>query len=201
MTRSIFFLRHARTSWNVAKRIQGRTDIAVLPESLAALKRCSVPATLHGANWFCSPLLRARQTAAALGVSAFTIEVALVEMHWGDWEGRTLRELREQGGDAMRLNEARGLDMRPPNGESPRDVGARVADWMRQYAAGPGRNAVAVTHKGVIRATFARTWAWDMCTSPPHKLDWDCAHELVVDDDGAVRSGRLNIPLTQSQPT
>ena len=53
-------------------------------------------------------------------------EPRLVEMAWGEWEGRRLADLRAELGDAMIENEARGLDFRPPGGESPRDVQERL---------------------------------------------------------------------------
>ena len=36
------------------------------------------------------------------------LEDALMEMHWGDWEGRRLDALRAEDGTLMAMEEARG---------------------------------------------------------------------------------------------
>src|SRR3546814_10532072 len=58
----------------------------------------------------------------------------LVETDWGAWEGRTLAELRADLGAGMAANEARGLDFRPPGGESPRDVQDRMRPLLAELA-------------------------------------------------------------------
>jgi broad specificity phosphatase PhoE len=55
-----------------------------------------------------SPLSRCVQTAALLGASDATREPRIIEMDWGEWEGRTLAELREELGDAMTLTRGAG---------------------------------------------------------------------------------------------
>ena len=65
-----------------------------------------------------------------MGHDDATVEPALIETDWGHWEGRTLAELRQRHGGEMAALEARGLDFRPPGGESPRDVQARLASWL-----------------------------------------------------------------------
>ena len=69
----------------------------------------------------------------------------LVEMHWGEWEGRLLAELRDELGAPMRENEARGWDFRPAGGESPREVWARIQPWLAEVAAA-GEPTLAITH-------------------------------------------------------
>jgi probable phosphoglycerate mutase len=129
-----------------------------------------------------------------MGHDDAVIEAALIETDWGQWEGRTLGELRDHYGTEMVEMEARGLDFRPPGGESPRDVQARLAPWLARVAAG-GRPCVAVCHKGVVRALAALASAWDMTGSPPEKLRDAAAHRFLVGTGGATAVGRLNLPL------
>jgi probable phosphoglycerate mutase len=135
-----------------------------------------------------SPLKRCVQTAALLGAPDAPREPRLIEMDWGDWEGQTIASLRERLGDEMRENEARGLDFRPPNGESPREVLLRVRTWLREVAT----PTLAVTHRGVIRAVLAQATGWDMRGRPPFKLDWSAAHVFLV-HDGEPSVERLNV--------
>lgn len=188
-------LRHAPTQWNREKRIQGRTDIPVLPEALADLRRLTVPLPYAGWDWYCSPLLRAGQTAAALGLQARAAP-QLIETDWGTYEGETIDELVARHGAAFRDNEDRGLDFQPPGGESPRQVQQRLAPWLRDIAAG-GRNAGAVTHKGVIRALMALACGWSMLGKPPVKLNWQRLQVLRIGADGQPQPGAWNIALPE----
>ena len=138
-----------------------------------------------------SPLSRCVQTAALLGASDATREPRIIEMDWGEWEGRTLAELREELGDAMTQNEARGLDFRPPGGESPRAVIERIKPWLREVAAA-GVPTLAITHRGVIRAILAEASGWDLRGKPPAKLDWRAVHFFTLDAQGRPSVERLN---------
>jgi len=73
-----------------------------------------------------------------------------------------------------------GLDLRPPGGESPRDVQVRLLTWLDDNAARAPR-AIVVTHKGVIRAALALASGWDMRCKPPLRLDWSCAQRFAFD--------------------
>jgi probable phosphoglycerate mutase len=132
------------------------------------------------------------ETAALLGVPDAAREPRIIEMDWGEWEGRTLAELREQLGEAMAENEARGLDFRPPGGESPRAVIERIKPWLRETAA-EGVPTLAVTHRGVIRAILAEATGWDMRGPPPAKLDWRAVHFFRLDAQGRPSLERLNV--------
>ena len=88
-----------------------------------------------------------------------------METDWGVWEGRTLTDLRAELGDLMAAWEARGLDFRAPEGESPREVQDRLRPWLVETAA-TGQPTGAVAHKGVIRAIYALATGWDMTDKP-----------------------------------
>jgi len=189
-------LRHGPTPWNEAGRMQGRADVPLSAAARAELARRRPPAELSGALWLASPLRRAIDTAKLLAAGAIGVEPRLVEMDWGEWEGRTLCALRGQLGAAFTANEGRGLDFTPAGGESPRAVQARLRPWLAEVGAA-GRPVAAVTHKGVIRAVLALACDWDMTGAPPVKLDWGCAHLFTVDARGAPRLGRANLALEQ----
>ena len=118
----------------------------------------------------------------------------MIETDWGEWEGQRLAELRQKLGDEMRRMERRGLDFRPPGGESPRDLQARLQPWLTRLAVG-GRPTVAVCHKGIMRALYARAVDWDMTGDPPQKLDANRAQVFAVDASGRPRLITLNVSL------
>ena len=182
-------LRHADTAWSAAGRIQGRSDQPLSDAGRAAAGAMTLPAACRGMRVVTSPLARCVETAALLGAPRAAHEPRLSEMSWGAWEGRRLEELRAELGAAMRDNEARGLDFRPEGGESPREVLARVSQWLCTVA-GP---TLAVTHRGVIRVVLAAATGWDMRGKPPAKLDWSAFHFFDVGEKGRPRVERLNV--------
>ncbi len=192
MTRLVL-LRHAPTPWNKARRLQGRADIPLADESRADLRQRQLPQDVAGLRALASPLRRCLETAALLNLSV-AIESRLVEMDWGAYEGHTLAELHTRHGFDLTANEARGLDFRPPEGESPRDVQMRVMPLLREIAAA-GRDTIVVTHRGVIRAIYAHAIGWDMTGEPPHELDLYALHFFRLDPAGMPAIERMNVPL------
>ncbi len=193
MTRLIV-LRHGLTAWNQQGRIQGHHDEPLCGAGRRQLRGMRLPRGLRTLPCHSSPLLRARQTARLLGLRTVTNEPALREMHWGAWEGERVVELRQRHGEAMRQNEALGLEFLPPGGESPRQLGKRLQPWLTRIGH-LTRPCVIVTHKGVIRVLLARATGWDMRGPPPHRLEWNRAHLFNVDRRGKLSILRTNIPV------
>ena len=193
MTRLVM-IRHATTAWNEARRLQGRTDIALSAKGWAEVAGWRLPPEFADGRWVSSPLLRAVQTARALGAWKLSCEPRLVEMNWGEWEGRTLDELRLNDPQYMTEVEARGLDFSAPGGESPRQLQERLAPWLCEIAAEKG-TVISVCHKGIVRALFARAVGWDLLGRPPIKFDWNASQEFFLDADGRPSLERSNVSL------
>lgn len=190
----LLLLRHAPTAWNEARRIQGRTDEPLSEKGRRLAAEWSLPGCFGDFSWTSSPLARCRETARLMGGGDVAVEPRLIEMAWGAWEGRTLDSLRREHGAAMDANEARGLDFTPPGGESPRMVQMRLLPYFAKVAA-EARPRIAVTHRGVIRATVALASGWDMKAEAPVKIARYAAHLFSLSPAGMPRIERLNIPL------
>jgi broad specificity phosphatase PhoE len=186
-------LRHAPTDWNKAKRLQGRADIALSAQSRQELGARRLPDEVADFKALCSPLRRCVETASLLGLSP-TEEARLIEMHWGDYEGHSLPDLRRTYGEALAAQEKLGLDFRPPRGESPRDVQTRMAPLLKEIAA-DSHPVIAVTHRGVIRSVYALATGWDMRDDAPDELDLYALHLFRLRADGTPDVAQLNIPL------
>lgn len=197
----LVLIRHAITAWNLKKRIQGRIDQPLCQQGIDEFKNKTLPPHYKKLTWFCSPLQRARQTADLLALSSISIEPALIEMHWGDWEGEILKPLRKTLGAEMRINEAKGLDFCPPNGESPRQVQQRLMHWLKQLKQLRGNqlrsnnDVGAIVHKGIVRCLYAKAVGWDMCGEIPTQLNWHHAHEFEINPTGEIISylGSVNL--------
>ena len=193
-------IRHGLTEWNQQKRVQGRIDKPLSSEGERQLASLYVPQELLGYRWFCSPLRRALQSIELLGISEFKVDHRLIEMSWGDWEGEVLKPLRKQLGVVMRLNEARGLDFRPPGGESPRELQSRLADWLKEVAESR-QNCAVVAHKGVIRCLYSMATGWDMVGESPVDFAWDSAHQFDLGERGDLGHEYRTLSLQKSDST
>lgn len=117
------------------------------PTSLAAALRARLPV---GLPVYTSPLRRCLKLARLLDAAAVPDE-RLKEMHFGEWEGRSWRDIPRAEIDAWAANV---LDFVPPGGESPRQMAARIAHFLIDVRAD---ESVLVTHAGVIRQILAMT--------------------------------------------
>lgn len=188
---ALCMIRHGPTEWTADKRLQGRTDIPLSKTGTDMVKKWQVPADVMSRHWICSPLVRTQQTAELLFGQMAEVEPRIIEMNYGEWEGHRLPDLRATLGQDIAENEARGLDFRPPGGESPRDVQQRLLPWLGDIGAG-GRAVTVVAHHGIIRALYSLATGWDMVARLPQKFRFGEMHHFWVDQDGAVSVDRLN---------
>jgi len=191
-------MRHGPTAWTIERRLQGRTDISLSPEGRKTVLSWRLPGEAAGLAWVTSPLARARETAALLGHGDAPADARLVEMSFGDWEGRRLAELRAEFGPAIDALEGRGLDFRAPGGESPRDVQQRLAPFLAETGRAKA-GVIAVTHKSVIRALYALATGWPMLGRPADRLAEFALHLFAIDAAGVPAVQRLNLPLAAAE--
>jgi probable phosphoglycerate mutase len=174
MLPTIVFLRHGETDWNVEGRLQGQRDIPLNDNGRAQAKRngqaiiAAIP-DIAGYDFVASPLERSRETmeiarlAMGLDPSAYHLDDRLREITFGEWEGFTTEELRQQDPDQVAARERDKWGFLPPGGESYRLLSERVEAWLASIA----RPTMAVSHGGVGRVLRR------------HLLDLD-PHEAVV---------------------
>jgi probable phosphoglycerate mutase len=187
-------IRHGATDWNAERRLQGRADRPLSEAGRAAVRAWRLPPLLAEAEWAASPLARARETAALLHPASARVEERLIEMDWGTWEGRTRAELVAEFGRPDLDRNPLGLDFRAPGGESPREVISRLKPWIAECAR-CGAAAMAVTHRGILRALYAEATGWDMIGPPPEPLADAAAQLFLARMDGSVGLIRTNLML------
>lgn len=154
----IFFVRHGETALNRDGRLQGRIDLDLSElggEQVARLAGRFASGSV--ARVYTSPLHRAQQTAAAIAAaSGADVEVddRLVELDYGEWDGKPLTEMRTPRGELWFADPT----FAPPGGESLVDVTARVEAFCRDRLRPDGdERIVAVSHVSPIKA--AVIWA------------------------------------------
>jgi broad specificity phosphatase PhoE len=150
----LLLVRHGRTELNAHGLLQGRVDPpldAVGRAQAAAL--AAMPVLGAASRVVCSPLLRARETAAALG-PAVTVDERWIELDYGSWEGRKFAAVPASEWSRWRADPT----WSPPGGESLATVGARVRAALAELAAeAADADVVVVSHVSPIKAAVA--WA------------------------------------------
>jgi probable phosphoglycerate mutase len=188
-------VRHAPTAWNAERRLQGFTDVPLGTEGEAMARAWQIDPAWRGYHAVSSPLARAATTARLLfPEQEIALDARLIEMSFGDWEGRSLAELRGELGSDAEGRERMGLDFQPPNGESPREVQTRVTPLLAEIAAA-GMPTVIVAHKAVLRALLSLATGWTMLGKPPVKLLPNTAHLFTLGAGGKIAVDRMNISL------
>jgi broad specificity phosphatase PhoE len=157
---TLWFVRHGESTWNASGLVQGQAEGSVLTaKGRREAARAAEQLGRYGVGViYTSDLERAHETAAIIGHVLrlpLRYERALRERNFGVAQGHPLSELRPalSGIEGDRVVDA---DVRPPEGESLRDMYRRVAAFMDDAAAaGPNGDVVVVTHGGVIRMAQA----------------------------------------------
>jgi broad specificity phosphatase PhoE len=181
----IVFVRHGETEANRQRLALGRADPALTEhgeeqaEALAARL-----ASLEVATVLASPLLRARQTAAPIAAAVgaqVVIDDRLIELDYGEWDGRSFPDLPPDALERWRNDPT----FAPPGGESLRAVATRVADLCTELLDGP--TVVAVSHVSPIKA--AVTWA----LGASEELGWRMFLDLASITRIAGRNGQASL--------
>jgi probable phosphoglycerate mutase len=147
----VWLVRHAETEWSRSGKHTGRTDV---PLTDAGRERATeMRARLGGQDFalvLVSPLERARETARLAGLGdPCQVREDLLEWDYGDYEGITTAEIREQRPDWYLWRDG------VPNGETADEVAARCDRVIEEILSVDGDVAV-FAHGHVLRALAAR---------------------------------------------
>jgi probable phosphoglycerate mutase len=151
----IVFARHGETAPNRDGLVLGRADPDLTVEGRRQAELLA--AELAGERVtaiFTSPLVRASQTADAVGQAcgvAVVVDERLVEIDWGAWEGRPAAHLPKADVDRWKAD-----DGTAPEGESLASLSRRVEAFCLEQLDVDGL-VVAVSHVSPIKAAAA--WA------------------------------------------
>jgi probable phosphoglycerate mutase len=147
----IYLVRHGETAWSLGGQHTGRTDIPLTERGEAQARALRTRlATLSFARVLCSPLLRARQTAELAGFGERSeLEPALLEWHYGQYEGRKTAEIRRERPEWGLFEHG------APGGESLEQVAARVDELILRLRKLAG-NSLLFAHRDILRVLAAR---------------------------------------------
>jgi len=152
-------MRHAETTWNREKRIQGQQDAPLTSSGRQQARGWGCALARRQLDYLLtSDLGRATHTASLINRSLVlpcSLEPRLREQDWGSWSGRKVSDLLNTS--ELKAQEKLGWDFRPFDGESRMEVLQRsrqaLADIAQQMR---GKRVLVITHGGVIRCLLYR---------------------------------------------
>ncbi|HVC71580.1 MAG TPA: histidine phosphatase family protein [Acidimicrobiales bacterium] len=178
----LILVRHGETEANAAGVLLGRTESPLTEHGRSQVAGLA-PLVAGARRLISSPLGRARQTAAALGLDVPTeIDERWAEIHYGELDGHALATLAP---DVLRQWRA-DPGFRPPGGETLTELGTRVRAactelFARRHAGARGdSDVVVVSHVSPIKAAVAWalgvgdeiTWRLQLSTASITRIAW-----------------------------
>jgi len=149
VTATIYLVRHGDTKWSPERRLAGRTDLPLTADGEANAKKLAPRlAALTFDRVYTTPLVRAQRTAELAGFAdRAAIDPRLIEMSFGDYEGRTVQEIRVERPGYAYLKDG------CPHGENAADLGARADSWLAEQREG---TVLVFAHSVIMRVLTAR---------------------------------------------
>ena len=181
-----WLIRHALVDENARAILYGVMDVALCETTLleqGPMYRSLAQRLPRPAVWLVSPLTRTRRTAETIFAAGYpptelVVEPDLIEQSLGEWQGLPHAELPARLSLPSHAFWPLAGEEKPPGGESMADVIARTGAALERAATTHhGRDVVAVSHGGTIRAAVA--------------------HALRIGPDNALNLSVQNLSLTR----
>jgi broad specificity phosphatase PhoE len=197
-TGRVFLLRHGETEWSRTGRHTGRTDVPLTERGREFARSAGeLGRRLRGDRRpvlvLSSPRSRARDTAKLAGLDVDRVTDGLAEWDYGDYEGLTTPQIREQVPDWT-------VWTHPcPGGESAAAVTERadaVLDEAR--AARPGGDVVLVGHGHFSRVLAAR-WIELPAGGGVHVAMDPASWTVLGDERGVAQLAHVNLHAVQPE--
>jgi broad specificity phosphatase PhoE len=177
----LIIARHGQTQANAEARLVGRMDPPLTDLGLA--QAAAMQAAVAGASRVVtSPLLRARQTADALGLPV-TVDERWIEVDYGVYDGRRLADVPA----ALWATWRDDVSFAPEGGESLLAVGGRVFEACEELAEeATTSDIVVVTHVSPLKAAVA--WALEAGADVVWRMFVDLASvtRIAISDRGPL---------------
>ncbi len=191
----LFLVRHGQTSWNSDMRAQGHTDIE-LDEvgERQARQVAEVAADLGIARVVSSDLKRAASTATAIANAAqvpLQLDHALRERSFGKYEGMKFGELSAVLAQQQHIEGLDTYDVRPPKGESLKDVWERMKPISKALFS-ERENTLVVAHGASCSLLLAHLVKGSLETSRAFRFGNASVTELIRRPEGVFQILRYN---------
>jgi len=130
-----------------------------------------------------SPLSRCAAPAGAWAAESgidCIIEPRLAEMNYGAWEGKTMATIQQEYPGILERWRADPTGMRPPGGESPEELRARLADWLAEASEQfEGSHILVVAHSGSLRMLIALLLEQPIAYTRSIDMPYACHYRMI----------------------
>lgn len=147
----IYVIRHGQTEWNVLKKMQGSADIPLNEKGLSQAEQAKLNVKdISIDKIFCSPLIRAKQTASIVNQDRnldIVYDDRLRERDYGEFEGTNKSSFNYNDFWAYNKN------LQYNKAENVKDFFARIYDFLDELKSKyQNENILIVCHAGVLKA-------------------------------------------------
>lgn len=191
---SFLFARHGETDWNLAKRVQGTTDIPLNENGIKQAELLCANLEKENVNLcriYSSRQIRALATAEKAG-SKFHVPVKVIsgleEMNLGLFEGHTWDEIEALYPDELKKWQSNKRYNRTPNGESYQDLLVRLFSALDQIMEDAkeyidsGGDVLILTHGAVILSLLTLK----------NNLDFETSYTVITIENAKIIKLELN---------
>ncbi|WP_144392521.1 histidine phosphatase family protein [Pleionea sediminis] len=166
MYTNFYLARHGETEWNTVKRLQGQLNSPLTSQGLEQANQLALKLSEQSiTHIISSPLQRAYQTAKICS-NLLNLELetddALMERHFGHWQGKLFDELNNQPYFEKIFFEV--TEHRPPDGESAIELQERLTIALKGLANKYQNGSILiVSHGDLIRCFLAKLRNKNFC--------------------------------------
>jgi len=197
----LVLVRHGQSEWNALGLWTGQEDVSLTEQGRQEARKAADhlrDIELHKAHT--SKLSRAQQTLHEIKQALGHTEVptaeheALNERHYGDYQAKNKWDIKESIGDEEFTKLRRNWDHPVPNGETLKDVHARVLPYFEEHILQDlkdGKNVIVAAHGNSLRALMKHLD--EVSDDKVHELEIGTGEVVVYEiaDDGTVKAKHI----------
>ena len=188
--RNLYLVRHGSVEFpGGIKRCIGRTDLKLDQEGRRQAKALAEYFLGQRIRIFCSPLVRARETACILSRGRVPVHVmdGLAELYMGEWENRPMAELKKR------------LESEPELGEGRENGLKRFRRTVDEILGNTDGDIVCVAHAGINCCYLADLLGSPLDQSRALAQPYGCLSRIEIHDSGILSVAELG-RMTKTAP-
>ena len=192
----LFLVRHGKSEWNKLGLWTGWTDVGLDEDGVREAELAGKALKdEHIDVVYTSELKRTHETFAHLKEAAdkmhltHTPHAALNERHYGVYTGKNKWQIKEEVGEETFQNMRRGWDVPIPEGETLKDVHARVMPYYEENIKRDlvaGKNVLVVAHGNTLRALAKHLEGLSDVEISEVEFETGAVHAYHLDAEGKV---------------
>lgn len=187
----LYIARHGETYWNLQGKTQGIKDSQLTDLGMKQAELLAERLQGEGIEViYSSCLSRAISTAMIISkkleVSLYC-DKSLNEINYGDWEGLTLKEIRELYPNEFMRWRTVPHKLRVPGGETLEDAQKRIISFVNELqVSSKGKNVLFVSHSTINKLLLQYILGMELCNYYRLKQDNCCLNIIEFRDYGPV---------------